>query len=744
MKSFFIICYSIFLFPTLVLGQEVVSGIVVNRNGEPLIGVTIIEKGTENGTISGIDGTFTLLTSSDTLQISYIGYRQQELILNGQNKYRIVLIEKMILDYHDAPVEINAKYIISEAENTTTLTKKINEITIPGSTSDVLNIVPGLHMQSGGFNTNKLTIRGIGSTSQFATSDVKTFYNNIPLHNSIGESAIEDLGLHMADRIEIIKGTTGSDYEAGYGGAIIIKNKNIRSEEKTELTTNNTIGKWGHFTTQNQINLGRTDRKNSHNLSIYHSHVTDDGYRDNNQFTRGNLTLNYTMNRDGKLKLTGLFNHVDLKAFIPSSLNREDYDNEPSKAAFTWNKARGNEDYNRTLIGLNIDYAFDYKRSMSHTAYGQIFESSELRPFNTIDESADTYGVKGKFTYERPGYDEVYTVGYRLQNEGYDFQLFDTDVDSKGAQFGEGDEHRSIYELYTQLDAEISHKWAYKLGLNAQYVSISAEGSDVLDRAFILPEATFSYRLNSYNRLYVIVGRGVNYFSPQQALLPSGQYSQDLLPSSAWNVSLGGKGIIADHLEYRGEIYSMWATDLITIERDQTNQPINTNSGNAYYAGVELGLKYKLLRNIDQKNLNIEVNYNVMQNRYINFIDNEIDFSGNTIPGAPLQVFTTIISGVHQGWFANLRYQFVDAYQMRDDNSIQSESYQLVNALAGYRWNRGKWQISPRIHFVNLWDEKYAAMTLVNASSFGGNAPRHYYAGRPRHTLFSINIKYVI
>ncbi|MFT4536113.1 MAG: iron complex outermembrane receptor protein [Saprospiraceae bacterium] len=725
------------------IGQVEVTGVVVDQDGEILIGVNITEKGTNNGTITSIDGTFQLVTKVDSLELSYTGYISIVIPTNTKEINRIVLVEKFQMAHDFLPLEINDHFILSEGENTTTLNRSITEISIPGSTSEVLNTIPGLHMQSGGLNTNKLSIRGIGSTSKFATSGVKTFYNNIPLHNSIGESAIEDIGLHMADRIEVIRGTTGSEYEAGYGGAIIIKNKNIRSEEKTELSSKNTIGKWGYFTTQNQITIGRTDKTNSHNLAIYHSFMTDDGYRENNQFDRNNLTLNYTINKGGKLKLTGLLNRVDLKAFIPSSLNRDDYDNKPSKAAFTWSKAKGNEDYNRTLAGINLDYEFDYKRSMSHTLYGQFFESSELRPFNTIDESAITLGLKGKFQYNRPGYAEVFSFGYRIQQEEYEFDLFETDIDIKGSQFATGNEQRSIYELYATLESEINEKWFYKLGINTQYANIAADENKVLGKAFLLPEATFSFRPTNNKRIYISGGKGINYFSPQQALLPDGKYNSDLLPTSAWNINFGSKGIFANKLEYRSEIYFIWATDLITTERDETNQSINTNGGNATYSGLELALRYSLVGKLkSNKNLTINLHYNLMKNKYGDFIDNENDYSKNNIPGAPTQTLSTIIAGNHNGWFANIRYQHINDYYMRDDNSIKSDAYQLVHIMGGYKYKIGKWQITPRVDLVNLFDTKYASMTLVNASSFGGNAPRYYYSGRPRNVLVSLNINY--
>ena len=56
-----------------------VKGTITDSSGEPLIGVSIMEKGTSNGTVSDIDGNFTISTNkSNTLVISYLGYTSQE------------------------------------------------------------------------------------------------------------------------------------------------------------------------------------------------------------------------------------------------------------------------------------------------------------------------------------------------------------------------------------------------------------------------------------------------------------------------------------------------------------------------------------------------------------------------------------------------------------------------------------------------------------------------------------------
>lgn len=71
--------------------QQKVTGKVVDANNEPLIGVSVLEKGTTNGTITDFDGNYTLVvTGSDAvLQFSYVGYQTLERAVAGNTAINI-------------------------------------------------------------------------------------------------------------------------------------------------------------------------------------------------------------------------------------------------------------------------------------------------------------------------------------------------------------------------------------------------------------------------------------------------------------------------------------------------------------------------------------------------------------------------------------------------------------------------------------------------------------------------------
>src|SRR6187402_2600830 len=69
-----------------------------------------------------------------------------------------------------------------------------------------INRISGILMQSGSYNTNRISIRGIGARTPYGTNKIRAFYGNIPLTSGDSETTIEDIDVENIDHIEIIKG----------------------------------------------------------------------------------------------------------------------------------------------------------------------------------------------------------------------------------------------------------------------------------------------------------------------------------------------------------------------------------------------------------------------------------------------------------------------------------------------------------------------------------------------------------
>ncbi len=76
-------------------GKHKITGRVLDNNGEPVIGASVLEQGTKNGTVTDIDGMFTITTQKETpmLEISYIGFYSQQVKARGGAVMNVVMKE---------------------------------------------------------------------------------------------------------------------------------------------------------------------------------------------------------------------------------------------------------------------------------------------------------------------------------------------------------------------------------------------------------------------------------------------------------------------------------------------------------------------------------------------------------------------------------------------------------------------------------------------------------------------------
>ena len=97
-RGVFLLLLGILLSVSSYAQQIVVSGVVKDSKlGDPIIGASVLEKGTTNGTVTDFDGNFTFNASSSegVIEISYVGYKTQVIQMNGQTSFNVVLEEDM-------------------------------------------------------------------------------------------------------------------------------------------------------------------------------------------------------------------------------------------------------------------------------------------------------------------------------------------------------------------------------------------------------------------------------------------------------------------------------------------------------------------------------------------------------------------------------------------------------------------------------------------------------------------------
>ena len=212
--------------------QKVTGVVISEEDGQPVIGASVLVKGTQIGAITNVDGDFTLLnvpSSAKTLQISYIGMQTQEVAIKPSVKVIMksdteMLDEVMVVAFGTA--KKSAFTGSAAVVNTEELSKRITT-----NVSDALvGSVAGLQIRGSsgapGSNDNKINIRGIAS--MYASTDPLIIVDGAPYTASLSNIPQNDI-----ESISVLKdAASASLYGArGAAGVIIVTTKRGQTKD---------------------------------------------------------------------------------------------------------------------------------------------------------------------------------------------------------------------------------------------------------------------------------------------------------------------------------------------------------------------------------------------------------------------------------------------------------------------------------------------------------------------------------
>ncbi|WP_291961442.1 TonB-dependent receptor family protein [Maribacter sp.] len=625
-----------------------------------------------------------------------------------------------------------------------------------------INQISGLYALSGALNTNRITIRGVGSRTLFGTDKLRLYYNNIPITNGTGSSTIEAFDLENLTSIEVIKGPKGTGFGTNLGGAIILNTKQL-SDQPTKFSNNTTIGSYGLF----KNSLGFTHAQKDFYMTFQYGHMEIDGYRDNNRFERDGFLLNTIFKISEKSEIGLLVNHIDYSAQIASSLNQEDFNEDPTQAAFTWGSAKGYEDNNYSLIGLSHTYRASSKLKNTTSLFYTYLDHYEPAPFNILDEFTNGYGIRTLFTGNVLISDNVfkYTFGAELYKDEYSWGTFENLYrDNNGNGSLQGDRLSQNKEFRNQINGfatatySFTNKFTAQLGLNinkTQYdfrdLFNTAQNNTSANRDFntlFLPSLDINYAITSTNQLYANVSRGFSNPSLEETLTPDGIINPDIAQETGTNYEIGIQHRSKDNrLKLEVAAYIMPIKNLLVAKRVGDNQYIGRNAGKTKHQGVDLDWSYRI--NLTNKiTISPFISYTYSNHKFIDFTDEEADedYSENALTGVPKnKVNSGIQTNFGNGLFANITHQFVDEIPLTDSNSLYSDSFNLLNIKAGYKKQiTEKLRLGLDFGINNLTNKKYAQSVLINASGFGGNAPRYFYPGNNINYYGGVKLHYTL
>lgn len=617
-----------------------------------------------------------------------------------------------------------------------------------------LNTIPGVYMQSASYNTNRISIRGIGARTPYGTNKIRGFYGTIPLTSGDSETTIEDIDVENISQVEVIKGPLSSVYGAGLGGAIVIS-PNLSGTNGSTVRTGSVYGSYGLL--KNTISYNFNNASSSLNIS-YHKLETD-GWRQNSSYTREGVTLSGELFRKANSKLTYFGNHTYMKAYIPSSIDKTTFDNNPRAAAFTWKASKGYEQYDSYLGGLAYDWKLTRFISNSTSVFVNHKEADEPRPFDILLQNTTGYGARTQFAGTL-GKKVKFIIGFEYFRDNYKGRTFENLYKDnnglgslQGLQLTTNQQNRNFYNAFAQFRMLFSKKLELQAGLNVNrtqfelntiFPTTAVSSEEYSYDPIWSPQVSLLFKPGKLQTFYLSASRGFSLPSVEETLTASGTVNPNIKPESGYNFEIGSKLYSTDkkfHTEIA--IYRMQIQDLLVARRIGDDQYVGINAGETLHEGIEITADYSWQIN-NSLNLVPYFSASIGEYKFEDFIDNGNNFSGNKLTGVAANTMDMGLTfSAISGLYFSADFRFVDKIPLNDSNSVYADAFKVLDLKAGWRLALIKGitaHIAAGIN--NIGNEHYAAMVLPNATAVGTALPRYYYPGMPINYYGSASISY--
>ena len=207
----------------------IVSGTVKDATGEPVIGVSVIQKGTSNGAVTDVDGHFSFKAPQGSpLVFSYIGYATQELKAGSD----------MVVELKENTKELNEVVVTGyttqrKADLTGSVavvsTKELQTSPDPDPMRALQGKVPGMTITANGspIGTGTVRIRGIGSFN--SSQDPLFIVDGVPTN-----MALNSLNMNDIESMQVLKDAASASIygSRASNGVIIITTKKGKKGDK--------------------------------------------------------------------------------------------------------------------------------------------------------------------------------------------------------------------------------------------------------------------------------------------------------------------------------------------------------------------------------------------------------------------------------------------------------------------------------------------------------------------------------
>lgn len=678
-----------------------IRGQVTNLNNEPVIGANIVLKGTVRGVQTNAKGEYILkgLTAGNyTVEVSFIGFRTKELILNlseNQTYNSNFQLEQEGLTLGEVTVltsrGIRGNETLAEAKDFSIYAGKKNEVIkldninanlAMNNSRQIFGRTPGISIWENDGSGIQLGVasRGLSPNRSWEFNVRMNGYDITPDPMGYPE-AYYTPPMEVVDRIEIVRGASSLQYGPQFGGLMnfILRKPDI----STRLTfeSQNTVGSNGLFSTFNYI--GGTEGRLSY--TAYYQKRVGNGWRENGYYNTDHAHVEWIYALTKKLKLSSEITYMTTKSQQPGGLADTQFHQNPRQSL----RSRNWFSTPWLIPTISAEYIVNNKTKLSWKAFGTFAERNSVgfvKAITTADDLSNrqidrdfykTFGTELRILseYNFFSFNNTLATGIRY---------FKGHIDRK--QLGRGNIGKEMnYDLteglyprdldYTNINRaafaenifRINKKLLFTTGLRFENINSQMEGRfNIINgqainlspvtrqRNFVLFGAGAEYHVTSRSEIYSNFSEAYRPVLISDLTPPatSDIIDQNLKDAKGYNFDIGYRGKLNNFLNFDIDYFNLNYNNrigTITQSNGQTYQ-FRTNLGRSVSKGFEAYVEFDpvsaFMNSPKTGNLSLFASVALIDARYRDFkttsVSNGIittgNLSGNRVENAPKHI----------------------------------------------------------------------------------------------------------
>lgn len=733
----------LFLLISVHLVNAQISGRIYNETtGHPLSFITIQNQ--EYSAETDFSGYFEITGNiDDTLYLSRNDFYLGWVIAKEKNVSIYLNLELLTLDEVVISTFNENKSLQKIAGSIVTLDKKTLSETDNQTIVQAMNSLPGVQFEERSPGSYRINIRGSSIRAPFDVRNVKVYWNGIPITEPGGSTPFNLLDPGNMESIEVFKGPS-SLYGAGNGGVILLNS--YPSGDSLNGNVGFQLGSYGLRRFHGRLN-NVNDR--SRTLLQYANHHYS-GYREHSRFNRSSVEYSGQHKLDSNQFLLINFLFADLFYQIPGGLTKQQLKEDPTQSRPGNPFAMGTKESNSSIDVKNLLMGIGHKifrKNYNHYTNVYAIMTDFTNPF-IFDYKKEAHAGFGFRTLLEQN---IETLPYPLSiKAGVEHQKRLASARNFGNDSGEADTLNfddniisTQWMAFVQSEVILNEGLSVSASLSLSHLTYDIERiyDAVLNDGYYIKR---SFDLVAAPRIggvwqagskvyYLTYSRGFSPPTLEEVRTNEGTINKSLSAEIGNSFELGSRGSLPfGELRYDASIFYYRLKNTIVDYVSPRGTDLFRNAGSTAQHGLEGAIEFPYSLPVKNGEVYTRLAYTYYGFRYNEYIVQQVDFSGNKIPGvAPHTLSINSRLTIPKGIFFNLNYLFKSQIFLNDENTDKSDSYHLMAIKTGWNGNiKPLSEVEVSIGVNNLFNQVYSYGNDVNA--FG----RRYYQPSPGRNFF--------